>query len=71
MSALMETISIRLGDKGLVPLEIDRLVKDVSNIIYDKQELPIVSLKQTLAILGWEEHILDNHTLWLILSFLK
>lgn len=71
MSALMEAISIRLGAKGLVPLEANRFVRDVSNIIGNKKELSTVSLKRTLAGLGWEEHILDNHTLWLIVSFLK
>lgn len=71
MSLLLKTISTRLSDKGLVPLEIDRLIKDVSNIICDQKELPLVSVKKALYSLGWEEHILDNHTLWLILSFLE
>ena len=70
MSKIMDMISVRLEDRGLVPMEINRLVKDVSNVIDRQRYITLYSVKQGIQTLGWEEHILDNHILELIFMFL-
>lgn len=67
MSKIMDIISIRLRDRGLVPIEINRLIKDVSNIIGKKWHFAPTGLKQSLVNLGWDGYILDNYILELIL----
>ncbi len=71
MSKIMDMISTRLGDRELVSIEINRLIKDVSNVIGKERYFESSGLKQTLKSLGWEEHILDNRTLELICLFLE
>ena len=67
MSKIMDIISIRLRDRGLVPIEINRLIKDVSNIIGREWHYTPTGLKQSLVSLGWDGYILDNYILELIL----
>lgn len=67
MSKIMDIISIRLRDRGLVPIEINRLIKDVYNIIGKKWHFTPTGLKQSLVSLGWDGYILDNYILELIL----
>ena len=71
MKKIMDMISTRLGDKELVSLEINRLIKDVSNVISNGRYFESTPLKQSLKSLGWEEHILDYRTLELICLFLE
>ena len=71
MLNLMEIISSRLDDKALLSSEINRLIKDVFNIISQDINYELSNLKQALKILGWEEHILDNHTLELICLYIE
>ena len=71
MSKIMDIISTRLGEQNLIPLEINRLIKDVSNVIGKEMYFESSGLKQALKSLGWEEHILDNRTLELICLFLE
>ncbi len=70
MSKIMEMILSRLGERDLVTIEINRLIKDVSNVVYQERSFESDGLKQTLKVLGWEEQILDYRTLELILLFL-
>lgn len=67
----MDLITTRLGERELVSLEINRLIKDVSNVIGKESCFELSSLKQTLKSLGWEENILDHRTLELICLFLE
>lgn len=67
MSKIMDIISIRLRDRGLVPIEINRLIKDVSNIIGREWHFTPRGLKQSIVSLGWDGFILDNYILELIL----
>lgn len=71
MSNIMDMISSRLGDRELVSLEINRLIKDVSSVICRERSFESAGLKQALKRLGWEERILDYRTLELILLFLE
>jgi hypothetical protein len=70
MSKIMDMISMRLEDRGLGPMEINRLVKDVANVIDKQKYITLDSVKRSMQGLGWEEHILDNHILELIFMFL-
>ena len=71
MSKIMEIILSRLGKKDLVTIEINRLIKDVSNLVYRERSFESDNLKQTLKNLGWKEQILDYRTLELIFLFLE
>ncbi|UCD33206.1 MAG: hypothetical protein JSV38_04885 [Desulfobacterales bacterium] len=71
MSKIMEIILSRLGERDLVTIEINRLIKDVSNVAYKERSFELAGLKQALKDLGWEEQILDYRTLELIFLFLK
>jgi len=67
----MDMISTRLGDRELVSIEINRLIKDVFNVVGKERYFESSSLKQALKSLGWEEHILYIRTLELICLFLE
>lgn len=71
MSEIMEIILSRLGERDLVAIEINRLIKDVSNVVYRERSFKSDGLKQALQVLGWEEQILDYRTLELIFLFLE
>ncbi len=71
MSQILEILSSRLSERNLISIEINRLIKDVSNVIYRERSFESTSLKQTLKSLGWEEKILDYRTLELIFLFLE
>jgi hypothetical protein len=63
-------ISGRLQDRGLAPVEILRLIKDVSNITGGSWYFNPSDAKKALKRLGWKEYILDNFTLELIFLYL-
>ena len=71
MATTIGIISKKLKDKGLVPLEINRLIKDVSNVMSNGKYCTPVCVKQNLELLGWEDYVLDNTILELIFLFLK
>lgn len=58
MSNIMEMIFTRLENRKLVPLKINRLIKDVSNIVDPKRLFELSSVKKILKCLGWQEHAL-------------
>jgi len=63
-------ISGRLKNKGLVPIEITRLIKDVYNITDSVCSFTTVEVKYAMERLGWERYLLDNYTLELIFLYL-
>jgi len=63
-------ISGRLKNRGLAPIEITRLIKDVYNITDSVCSFTTVEVKYALERLGWERYLLDNHTLELIFLYL-
>jgi len=67
----MNIISTRLADRNLIALEINRLIKDVSNVIGKERHFESTGLKKALKNLGWEEHLLDYRTLELIFLLLE
>ena len=71
MPAIMDMISTRLTQRELVSVEIDRLIKDVSNVLGTKRRFESVALRKSLIHLGWEESVVDYRTLELIFMFLE
>lgn len=71
MPTIIDIISDRLCDRNLIPLEIDRFVKDVSNAVGKETRVELEDLKTALQKLGWEEDLLDYRTLELICLFLE
>ena len=54
----------------MAPVEIMRLIKDVSNIAGKSWHFNLSDVKTALKRLGWREYILDNFTLELIFLYL-
>ena len=71
MTTIIGIISKKLKDRGLIPVEINRLIKDVANIISSGKYCTPVCIKQNLERLGWESYVLDNNILELISLFLS
>ena len=70
MLNIRNIISGRLKNRGLAPIEITRLIKDVHNITGSVWYFTTVEVKYSLERLGWERYLLDNYTLELILLHL-
>ena len=71
MTTIIGILSKKLRDRGLIPVEIDRLVKDVANVMSSGKYSTPVCVKQNLERLGWEGYVLDNNILELISLFLS
>jgi hypothetical protein len=71
MTTIIGIISKKLKDRGLIPVEINRLIKDVANVMSSGKYSTPVCVKQNLERLGWEGYILDNNILELISLFLR
>lgn len=71
MAKIMDILLATLGERGLVQGEINRLIKDVYNLIERERPFTPSGLKQALENLGWKGHILDNDVLELIVLFLE
>lgn len=70
MLNIRNMISGRLTNRGLAPIEITRLIKDVYNVTGDVWYFATADVKCALERLGWERYILDNYTLELIFLYL-
>ena len=70
MTMMIGTISKKLKDRGLNPVEIKRLIMDVANIMSSIKYCTPVCIKQNLNRLGWEGYLLDNNVVELIALFL-
>ena len=70
MTTIIGIISKKLKDRGLIHVEINRLIKDVANIMSSGKYCTPVCVKQNLERLGWEGYVLDNNILELISLFL-
>lgn len=66
MPEIKDVIKTRLGNRKLLSLEVNRLIRDVSNIVGRESCLEAPLLKKALFSLGWDENLLDNRTLELI-----
>jgi hypothetical protein len=61
----------RFYSKGLVPVEIERITKDILNIIGDGGLYSAAILNRKLERLGWGKDIVDNHIFDLIVYYLQ
>ncbi|MGA8181207.1 MAG: hypothetical protein WB792_14195 [Desulfobacterales bacterium] len=61
----------QLGNKGLMPIEIKGLTRDILNIFGQGGLYNAGILNRKLERLGWQEDILDNATFELILYYLE
>jgi hypothetical protein len=61
----------QLLSKGLMPVEIKRLARDILNIFGNGGFYSAGILNRKLERLGWEKDILDNATFELILYYLE
>ena len=71
MEKIFDNLTMRLGDKGFLPIEISRLIKDVLNIINLKAHNAIIDVNKELEQLGWGIQIMDHYTYELIIFLLE
>ena len=71
MTDLIEALFSRLRKKDLTPVEINRLVKDGFFIIGDGGLFTVSIVNKKLLALGWQEKIIDEFTLELIVTLLQ
>ncbi|MFO7554985.1 MAG: hypothetical protein R6W88_07250 [Desulfobacterales bacterium] len=57
-------------NKGLMPIEIKRITKDILNIIGDGGFYSAAILNRKLQRLGWGKNIVDNYIFELIIYYL-
>jgi hypothetical protein len=67
LTQIMESLLMRLSHKGVSPDRVPWLIRDVLSGVGSGKETSAAMLNRRLAILGWEEEILDETTLALIL----
>jgi hypothetical protein len=61
----------RLSKRGLMPIEIERLARDILNIIGCGGLYNAGILNRKLEHLGWEKNIVDNYMFELILYYFE
>ena len=61
----------RLSDRGLLSIEIPRLIKDVLNIVRDGGNFTVSLINQELERLGWREQVMDETSFELITFILE
>lgn len=64
-------LTSRLYKKGLRPVEVPRLIKDVSRIVEDSSDPRRLKLNSRLNSLGWRNDLVDDFTLELIVYLLE
>jgi len=70
-SNIFDTLFMRLSSRGLMPIEIVRLIRDVYNIIGDGDYFTVDSVNQDLKRLGWSERSMDIISFELIVFLLE
>jgi hypothetical protein len=71
MEQIIDLLLYKLVDKGLTPVEIPRLVKDVLNIVSNGGEFTTRRINRKLETLGWDKAIVDQFTFELIIALLE
>ena len=61
----------RLSFRGLTPVEIPRLIKDVHDIVGDGGQFTVASINRTLERLGWRKNTMDAFSFELIVFLLE
>jgi len=71
ISNICDTLFGRLSDRGLMPVEIRRFIKDGFNIIRYGGNSTMASVNKELERLGWTERIMDEISFELIVFLLE
>ena len=68
---ICDTLFGRLTARGLMSVEILRLIRDVLNIVRDGGDFTVASVNYELERLGWKERIMDETSFELITFILE
>jgi hypothetical protein len=68
---ICDTLFGRLTARGLMSVEILRLIKDVLNIVRDGGDFTAASINHELERLGWREQVMDETSFELIIFILE
>lgn len=68
---ILPVLCRQFENKGLMPIEIKRLTRDILNIIGQGGLYNAGIINQKLEHLGWGKNILDNYTFELIVYYLE
>ncbi len=60
MGEILDNLLLRLQKKGLMAVEIQRLIKDVMNITSKGDSFTVTSVNNRLRQLGWDNQIIDE-----------
>jgi len=71
MEEIVDVLLQKLSQKGLTPVEVPRLVKDVLSIVGEGGEFTTYTINQKLESLGWDKKIVDPFTFELIIAILE
>ena len=72
MKEAVDVLLARLGVKGLIPVELVRLVRDVLNIVRDRQgSYTLEDINWQLEVMGWDHAIMDGFTFEFIKSLME
>lgn len=66
MDKILNLVSAKLTEKGLIKAEIARIIKDIFNILEEGVDSSLHAISQRLHSLGWKEEIMDEHCFQLI-----
>jgi hypothetical protein len=64
---VIEVLLSRVAHKGVSPDEVPWLIRDVLNAVSEAGEPAVDAVNRRLAILGWDEEILDEVSFALII----
>jgi hypothetical protein len=70
-SNICDTLFGRLSARGLMSVEILRLIKDVLNIVGNGGNFTVASINKELGRLGWRERVMDEISFELITFILE
>jgi hypothetical protein len=65
------TLFWRLSNLGLTPEEINKLVKDVFNMLKDGGSFTVSFVNYELRMMGWEKQVIDECSFELIILLLE
>ncbi|MBU1169853.1 MAG: hypothetical protein KKD44_09860 [Proteobacteria bacterium] len=68
---ICSTLFWHLSEQGLIPTQVNQLVKDVFNILKEGGVFTVGYINQELEVLGWQAQAVDDYILELILSILE
>jgi hypothetical protein len=71
MGDRLDALFLRFQIKGFLPIEIPELIKDVLDIMDNRELSTITAIDQELEELGWGINIMDNATYKLITSLVE